>query len=522
MGLHLDPSTFMNLLVLIIIEVVLGLDNLIFLTILVKKLPPQYRKQARVVGLFLSLCIRIVFLSFLSWSTSLKNPFYSSTYITCSVRQVIFFCGGLFLSSMALIELYNKAFHIDKRKVISKKYSKLLPIVFQLVALDVIFSLDSIITAIGIMNNIILMSVAVTISMFFMLLVAKPLKRFMDKYRAIFAVCLSFLVMIGVSLILESFTLIVPKNYLYFAVGFSIFIEFFNQISKYNLALYQHSRPIRTRILEKVFKILKSTKKNKKFLHLRNKINNIKNSSIEMVLDKEEEYMIYSLLNLAIRPIKSIMTPREEISWININDPESKIKKKLLKTPHNIFPVCQEKLDNIIGVIQAKKLLSVFEKKENVIKFASKTLPIIILDNINPINLLKILKKSRGNIIIVKNKFNIVQGLITPLDFLKAIAGDFPDSDETPDIVKEKNSWLVKGNTNLHALQQFLNCKKLFIKKKIVHASIAGLLLEKKGSIPIPGDVIKISSFYFNIIKVKNYKIDLIRITKKKKKKKKK
>jgi len=226
--------------------------------------------------------------------------------------------------------------------------------------------------------------------------------------------------------------------------------------------------------------------------------------------------MIYSLLNLAIRPIKSIMTPRAEVSWININTPHAEIKKKLLETPHSLFPVCKGELDSIIGVVRAKELLSVIENKKNVLKFVSKNLPIIISENINPINLLKILKKSKGNIVIIINKFNIVQGLITPLDFLKAIAGDFPDADETPDIIKEKNSWLVKGQTDLNSLQQLLKIKN-FSDDKIKHASIAGLLIEKKGSMPIQGDIIKISSFHFNIVKIKNYKIDLIRITKRKK-----
>jgi len=519
MGLTLDPSTtLIDLLVLIIIEVVLGLDNLIFLTILIKKLPPQHRTQARILGLFLSVLIRILFLSLLSWSTSLINPFYSNQYFTCSIRQTILFFGGIFLSCMALLELYNKIFYKKKEKIKKKKYSKLWTIVFQLVLLDTIFSLDSIITAIGIINNIILMSLAVIISMFFMLFISKSLKKFMTTYQAIFMVCLSFLFMIGISLILESFNLNIPKNYLYFAVGFATFIEFFNQLSKYHFSLYQYSRPIRTRILEKVFKILKNEKKkNKKFFNSKNKINNQKNSSIKDIeFDKEEKYMIYSLLNLAIRPIKSIMTPRAEVSWININTPHAEIKKKLLETPHSLFPVCKGELDSIIGVVRAKELLSVIENKKNVLKFVSKNLPIIISENINPINLLKILKKSKGNIVIIINKFNIVQGLITPLDFLKAIAGDFPDADETPDIIKEKNSWLVKGQTDLNSLQQLLKIKN-FSDDKIKHASIAGLLIEKKGSMPIQGDIIKISSFHFNIVKIKNYKIDLIRITKRKK-----
>ncbi|WP_343187602.1 transporter associated domain-containing protein [Buchnera aphidicola (Periphyllus koelreuteriae)] len=519
MGFTLNPSAWTGLLALIIIEIVLGMDNIIFLTILVKKLHPKQRKKAKNIGLILSLFIRISFLSLISWSTSLTNPFYSNQYITLSVREVIFLTGGIFLSFVSLLELNDKLCNRHVKENKKKNYSNFWLTICQIVIMDSIFSLDSIITAIGIANNIIVMTLAIIISMCFMLYVLKSIKKFIHKYKAIVVLCLGFLLMIGMSLILEVLGFYIPKTYLYTAIGFSIFIEVFNQLSKYNFLLYQYTRPIRTRVLEKFLQIIKIEKQKTK--HIKNEKKNKKYFSKEYSnFKKEEKYMIYSLLNLAIRSIKSMMTPRIEISWININKPINEIKKKLLDTPHSLFPICKGELDKIIGVVRAKELLFIIENNKNILNFVSKNKPIIILETLNPINLLKILKKSKGNIIIVINKFNIVQGLITPLDFLKAIAGDFPDADETPDIIKEKNSWLVKGSTDLHSLKQFLNIKNFF-KVQTTHASIAGLLIETKGEIPSKGDIIKISSLNFKIIKVTNYTINLIRITKKNKKKKK-
>ncbi|NIH41112.1 MAG: hypothetical protein G8D27_00985 [Buchnera aphidicola (Periphyllus aceris)] len=515
MGFILNPSAWTGLVVLIIIEIVLGIDNLIFLTILVKKLSPKQRKKARIIGLTLSFFIRIFFLSIISWSTSLTYPFYSNQYITLSIREIIFLIGGVFLSFVALLELNDKLCNKSSKKKKNKCYSNFWIIIFQIITLDAIFSLDSIITAVGIVNNILIMTLAVLIAMCFMLFILKSLKKFINKYQAIVILCLGFLLMIGLSLILEVLGLYIPKTYLYSAIGFSIFVELFNQISKYNFLIYQYGRPIRTRVLETFLKIIKKEKQKNK--HIKNTVQDKKYTSKEYSnLKKEEKYMIYSLLNLAIRPIKSIMTPRAEISWINIKKSSHEIKNKLIDTPHSLFPICQGELDKVIGVVRAKELLSIIEKKKDILTFVLQHKPIIVFETLSPISLLKILKKSKGNIVIIINKFHIVQGLITPLDFLKAIAGDFPDADETPDIIKEKNGWLVKGNTNLHSIQQFLNIKNL-IKEKTIHASIAGLLIEKTGEIPSQGDIINISSFSFKIIKVNNYAIDLIRITKNKK-----
>ncbi|CAL4321859.1 UPF0053 inner membrane protein YoaE [Buchnera aphidicola (Chaitophorus populicola)] len=518
MGILLDPSTWTGLLALVLLEIILGIDNLVFLTIITKKLNPNQRTKARNIGLVLSLLIRIIFLYFISWSTSFTTPLYSNQYVTISGREFILFIGGIFLSVFSLMELYDKLYHKSIKRTKHKQYSYFWLIILQIIILDIIFSLDSIITAIGIVNNFIIISTSMIIAMFFMLALLNSLKNFIQKYKKILILCLGFLLIIGINLTLESLGLYFSKKYLYTAVGFCIFVELFNQISKYHFLLYQYHRPFRKRMLEHFLKILKREEtKDIKVIKRFNKDNTRIYSKKEYTnFNKEEKYMISSLLNLSIRSVKSIMTPRTEISWININHSYNIIKKKLLNAPHNLFPVCKGEIDKVIGVVRAKELIIKIENKESILKFVSKNKPIIISDEVNLIKLLKILKKSKGNIILVKDKFNILQGLVTPLDFLKAIAGDFPDSDETPDIIKKNNSWLVKGHTNLYSLQQSLNTKDL-IKRNNTQVSISGLIIEKNGNIPVKGQVIKISSFTFKILKLTNYKIDLIKIKKNKK-----
>lgn len=514
MGILLDPSTWTGLFALVLLEIILGIDNLIFLTVITKKLNPNQRTKARNIGLVLSLLIRIIFLYFISWSTSLTTPLYSNKYITLSMREFILLIGGVFLFIISLIELYDKLYQNSIKIKKCKQYSYFWSIILQITILNTIFSLDSIITAIGIVNNFVIISIAMTISMFFMLILSHSLKKFIKKYKKILMLCLGFLLIIGVNLILESLGLYLSKTYLYTAAGFCILIELFNQISEYHFLLYQYNRPFRKRILEIFLTNLKrEKKKNITLIRKFNQDNPKKYSKKEYIdFNEEEKNMICNLLHLSIRSVISIMTPREEISWINIKQPYNIIKKKVLNTPHNIFPVCQGNIDKVIGVVRAKELISKIENKENILKFVSKHKPIIILENINLIKLLKILKQSKGNLVLIKNKFNMLKGLITPLDFLKAIAGEFPDSDETPDIIKKNKSWFVKGHTNLYSLQQSLNTNSFI--KKTTNISTSGLIIEKNGAIPSPGQIIKISSFNFKILKVRNHKIDLIKIKK--------
>ncbi|WP_343128024.1 hypothetical protein RJT54_01125 [Buchnera aphidicola (Takecallis taiwana)] len=426
----LNPATWVGLLTLVVLEIVLSIDNLIFIAILVDKVPPEKRDQARFIGLGVSLTIRLILLTTISWIITLTTPIISNKYCTLSGHDLILLSGGLFLLFKATIELHEKLEGGIRHHKINKYYSGFWIIVFQIIIVDIIFSLDSVITAVGMVNKLFIMICAVIIATFLMFIAAKALTKFIHTHKTIVVLCLSFLLMIGLNLVSESFGVSIPKGYIYFAIGFSLFIEILNQISINNIIKYESLQPIRQRVTKIILRLIKKTcdVNQTKILKFK-KINNKLYHTLPFYKDHfqdSEKYMIKSVLNLAERSIRSIMTHKEKIIWINTTHNINNIKNKLRNTSHSIFPICHNTLDNIIGIIQAHELfMHVHHKTFDIKQCSIQTLPITVLDTINPINLITVLRKSQGGVIIVTNKFGIIQGLITPLDILEAIAGEF-------------------------------------------------------------------------------------------------
>ncbi|CAL4043182.1 TerC family protein [Buchnera aphidicola] len=512
----LDPSTWVGLLTLIVLEVILGIDNLVFIVILADKLPFYQRDKARILGISLTLLMRLILLSLISWMVTLRSVLITNQYFTLSGRDLILLFGGFFLLFKATVELHERLENHPEENNNNKNCANFWTVIIQMVLLDAIFSLDSVITAVGMVNNLIIMMIAVIIAMSLMLLASKSLTKFVNLHQTVVVLCLSFLLMIGLSLVSEAFGFYIPKGYLYAAIGFSILIELFNQIARRNFLLHQSRRPMRQRAAEAILRLIIREQKNNVTTILnkeQNKKISYKSVPETEYFKDEERYMINGVLTLAARSIRSIMTPRREISWVNADQDTCSIRLQLLDTPHSLFPVCKNELDEIIGIVRAKELLVAIDKNIDVTTFASKTPPIIIPDTSDPINLLGVLRRAKGGLVIVTNEFGVIQGLITPLDMLEAIAGEFPDEDETPEVIVEKNSWLVKGGTDLHSLQQLLNTKEL-IQTKNTYASLAGLLISQKGQLPLTGETIYIAPLYFHIVEATQYRINLVRITK--------
>ena len=203
-----------------------------------------------------------------------------------------------------------------------------------------------------------------------------------------------------------------------------------------------------------------------------------------------------------------IYVKHEKPNTISIDE----IREQLLSSPHSLFPVCRGELDEIIGIVRAKELLVALEEGVDVAAIASASPAIIVPETLDPINLLGVLRRARGSFVIVTNEFGVVQGLVTPLDVLEAIAGEFPDADETPEIITDGDGWLVKGGTDLHALQQALDVEHLADDDDI--ATVAGLVISANGHIPRVGDVIDVGPLHITIIEANDYRVDLVRIVK--------
>lgn len=222
-----NPQSLVALVTLTALEVVLGIDNIVFISILAGRLPVSQRYRARVVGLALAMISRIALLLSLTWIMRLTRPFFEVLGREFSGRDIILLVGGLFLLAKSTHEIHN-SLEIPAEEHQRKAAKKLLGVVVQIMILDIIFSLDSVITAVGLAQQVGVMVIAIVIAVIIMMLSVNGISRFIERHPTIKMLALSFLLLIGVTLVAESMGVHIPKGYVYFAMGFSLFVEVLN------------------------------------------------------------------------------------------------------------------------------------------------------------------------------------------------------------------------------------------------------------------------------------------------------
>ena len=225
----LTMSGIISLITLIVMEIVLGIDNIIFISILAGKLPKHKQAKARKIGLSLALMMRIGLLFCITWIANLKADLITIAGFGFSGRDLVLLAGGLFLIAKSTTEIHGKIEGEDNHADPNLKKLSLQSAIFQIILLDIVFSFDSILTAIGLVNELVTMILAVIISMVVMLAAAKTVSDFVNNHPTIKMLALAFLLMIGFMLVVEAFDVHVPKGYVYFAMAFSLLVELLNQ-----------------------------------------------------------------------------------------------------------------------------------------------------------------------------------------------------------------------------------------------------------------------------------------------------
>jgi predicted tellurium resistance membrane protein TerC len=225
-----DPQIWISLLTLTALEVVLGIDNIIFISILAGKLPAEQQDKARKTGLMLALVTRILLLLSISWLMGLTKPWFTLPVLNHAVsgKDLILLIGGLFLIGKSVMEVHEKLEGDDGHATASLKRATFKAVVVQILLLDVVFSLDSVITAVGMADNLAVMVTAVMIAMGIMLWAAKDISDFVNRHPTLKMLALSFLILIGVMLVAESLGQHIPKGYIYFAMAFAFAVEMLN------------------------------------------------------------------------------------------------------------------------------------------------------------------------------------------------------------------------------------------------------------------------------------------------------
>ena len=223
-----SPEAWIALTTLTFLEIVLGVDNIIFISILVGRLPEAQRQRGRVLGLALAMGTRILLLLLLTWIMRLQATLFSVLNVEISGRDLILIGGGLFLLAKATLEIHDSLEGEEHEGGAPKKQVSFVSVIIQIGLIDIVFSLDSVITAVGMADHLAVMIIAIVIAVGVMMFAAGAIGRFVDNHPTIKMLALSFLVLIGVALISEGIDVHIPKGYIYFAMAFSVIVEMLN------------------------------------------------------------------------------------------------------------------------------------------------------------------------------------------------------------------------------------------------------------------------------------------------------
>ncbi len=233
----LDPQAWVALATLTMLEIVLGVDNIIFISILVDRLPKSQQPSARTLGLALAMLTRVALLFCLTWAMHLTEHLFSISVYAISGRDIILIAGGLFLLAKSTHEIHNSIETADKTKTAKYAASQYIVVLIQIALLDIVFSLDSVITAVGLVDQLSIMVLAIVIAIIVMMVAAGAISRFVNEHPTIKMLALSFLLLVGLALVAEGMDFHIPRGYIYFAMAFSVLVEMLNmKVRKKNLA----------------------------------------------------------------------------------------------------------------------------------------------------------------------------------------------------------------------------------------------------------------------------------------------
>lgn len=220
-----DGNLWMSFLTLCVLEIILGIDNIIFLSIVSSKLPHALQRRARMIGLTLALLMRIVMLAFIAWIAGMTATAFSISDHDVSWRDIILMLGGLFLLYKGTVEIHHTVEGHDSAPGAVKKTASFASVIGQIIVLDLVFSLDSVITAVGLTDELPIMIAAIVVAILVMMFAAEPVSAFIQKHLSIKMLALSFLLLVGVALVADALHFHIPRGYLYFAIAFSMGVE---------------------------------------------------------------------------------------------------------------------------------------------------------------------------------------------------------------------------------------------------------------------------------------------------------
>ncbi|GGF66215.1 hypothetical protein GCM10007301_27380 [Azorhizobium oxalatiphilum] len=505
-----DPNIWIGLVTLIVLEVVLGIDNLVFIAILVDKLPPHQRNRARIIGLSLALGMRVLLLFSVSWLVQLTKPLFSLGGWDFSGRDLILIVGGAFLLAKGTMELHERLEGEHKTEEKNPVHAVFWQVIAQIIVLDAVFSLDSVITAVGMVSQLWVMITAVCVAMALMMLASKPLMAFVSRHPTVVILCLGFLLMIGFSLVVEGLGYHIPKGYLYAAIAFSILIEAANQVGRHNREKSFTTNDLRARTSEAVLRLLGGRRGEDS---LGDTVDVIGDQVAQgAVFDPQEKEMIRGVLDLGERPVSSIMSPRNEVEWLDLDDDPETLRAEIRKLSHGRVVLARGRVDDFVAVAVVKELLNALIAGKDIDWAKVSRQPVIVHENTNVLKVMELLRSSPVQMAMIVDEHGSLEGVATPTDILEAIAGEFPDLDEEAAALlrQEDGSWLVDGFIDIRQLSGAID--RDLVDEAHRFSTLGGYILTELGHLPVAGEAFEADGLKFEVLSLDKRSVGKVRI----------
>lgn len=500
-----DPSAWAGLGTLILIEIVLGIDNIVFISILASTLPASQRKHAFIVGLGLALIARLALLSGIAWVVTLTQPVFTLMGHNFSWRDCILIFGGVFLLLKGTMEMHERLEGqiFDPHRE-HRNQAAFWQVIAQIVILDAIFSIDSVITSVGMVQHLPIMFMAVIIAVGFMLLASGPLVAFMETHPTIIILCLGFLLMIGLSLITDGIGMHIPKGYLYTAILFSLLIEFCNQYSLRNRRRRVSMRDMRDATARVILGLLGG-----KTSADSSPIDALALSGVTSgeTFAPEERDMVGRVIRLSGRTARFIMTPAQRAPWLDADATFEEAEEFARRTGLSWLPVRDMETDDVLGVVPVARLIR-GKTEPFSLKALIKSAP-TVLEHTALADVLADFRCNPVPLLFVVDEYGTTVGQILPANLVSVLAGQMGDLPANPDSCRMPDgSWKLPGRLSVDMAISWLGITP---GANSGSATLAGLLLEKIQHIPQTGEKFTYQGWQFEIIRMDGRRIDEVR-----------
>ena len=520
-----DPSAWAGLGTLIVLEVVLGIDNLVFISILTSRLHTQeQRRRAFLTGLGLALVMRLVLLSAIAWIVSLTEPLVTIFGKAFSWRDFILMGGGIFLLLKGTMELHERLEGGMAEYSSAPTRSGFWQVIIQILVLDAVFSLDSIITSVGMVDHIPVMMLAVVVAMLVMVMAAAPLTSFVERHPTVIILCLGFLMMIGLSLLMDGLGYHIPKGYLYAAICFSVLVEICNQVALRNRRKRISMRDMRESMAMAVLGLLGDGRPGEEEAR-RDAAALASESDAQPLFEPEERDMVARVIRLSGRTARFIMTPRHRVRWLDSEADYATACRFASESLSPWLPVLDPDRDEVLGVIHTGDLAAVTPQgpvtgterpgtaapQDDGSGRVWSVRPLLrpaptIFEHASLTEMLETFREEPTPLAFVRDEYGSVVGCITPTDLVSVLAGQMGDMPAGPEACRQPDgSWLMPGRLTVDAVTSWLG---IHLPPRSSSATLAGLLLEALGHIPHEGERVRIQGWRMKIVKMDGNRID--------------